>query len=172
MLLEGEHPVLKVHRHAVVLLASLWLPLLLVVVTAAADILLRSRQIPQDVALVANLGVAAVFGAWAIVAWFRWAAASITITDRRVILEDGILSRSSKVIALDRVQDVTTRQGLLGRVLGYGRIEIDAAGATGAEVFDHLRKPRRVRDEVFVQTERFRHPEPEPDGEPERERVT
>lgn len=171
MLLEGENQVLKVHRHAIVLLASLWVPILLAVAVVAGDVLLRNRQMPQDVLLVVNLAVAAIFGAWTIVAWFRWAAASVTVTDRRVILEDGVISRSSKVIPLDRVQDVTTRQGLLGRALGYGRVEIDAAGAAGAEIFDHVRKPRRVRDEVFVQAERLRHPEPQPEPEPDRERV-
>jgi hypothetical protein len=41
-------------------------------------------------------------------------------------------------------------------MLGYGRVEVDAAGAQGAEVLDHLPNPDVFRDQVFVQTERRR----------------
>ena len=39
-------------------------------------------------------------------------------------------------------------------MLGYGRVEVDAAGAQGAEVLEHLPKPGVFRDQVFVQSER------------------
>src|SRR5207249_4531969 len=55
-----------------------------------------------------------------------------------------------------RVQDCTTNQSLVGRVLGYGRVEVDAAGAQGAEVLDHLPQPGDFRDQVFVQSEKRR----------------
>jgi len=54
------------------------------------------------------------------------------------------------------VQDCTTRQSVFGRMLGYGRVEVDAAGAQGAEVLDHLPNPGVFRDQVFVQSERRR----------------
>jgi len=75
---------------------------------------------------------------------------------RRVILDTGVVSRASKVIALDRVQDIATNQSLLGRMLGYGRIEIDSAGAAGAEVLSALPHPQRFRDEVFSRAEKLR----------------
>ena len=43
-----------------------------------------------------------------------------------------------------------------GRALGYGRVEIDAAGASGAEVLDHMPDPNGFRDQVFVQSGRLR----------------
>jgi len=67
-----------------------------------------------------------------------------------------VFSRSEKIIPIDRIQDCTTRQSLLGRMLGYGRVEVDAAGAQGAEVLEHLPKPGVFRDQVFVQSERRR----------------
>jgi hypothetical protein len=51
---------------------------------------------------------------------------------------------------------------LLGRMLGYGRVEIDAAGAQGAEVLDHLPNPGAFRDQVFMQSERRRGPAASP----------
>jgi len=73
-----------------------------------------------------------------------------------VILEEGVFTRDSKVIALDRVQDVTTRQSLLGRILRYGIVEIDAAGARGAEMFEYCRSPELLRDQVFMLSEQLR----------------
>jgi hypothetical protein len=41
-------------------------------------------------------------------------------------------------------------------MLGYGRVEVDAAGAQGAEVLDHLPNPGSFRDQVFMQSEKRR----------------
>ncbi len=165
-LLPDENLVLKVHRHWVVALAALRIPIAALVLVAALDLFVQQPAASRDVKLAISLAAVALAGLWAIVVWVRWTSSSLTITDQRVILESGILNRASKVIALDRVQDVSTRQSLLGRILGYGAVEIDAAGAGGAEVLDHLPTPRRVRDEVFVQSERLRRGagrgEPEP----------
>ena len=97
--------------------------------------------------------------------WIRWSSRTFAVTDRRVLLDQGVFGRSSKVIALDRVQDITVNQSLLGRILGYGRVEIDSAGAAGAEILAAVPKPQRFRDEVFVRAEKMRGataPEPEP----------
>ena len=72
------------------------------------------------------------------------------------MIHAGGCSRQEKIIPIDRVQDCTTRQSVFGRMIGYGRVEIDAAGAQGAEVLDHLPRPGDFRDQVFVQSERRR----------------
>src|ERR687888_45909 len=80
--------------------------------------------------------------------------AAVLAAFQRVLLSYGVFSRTSKVIPIDRVQDVSTQQSLLGRALGYGRVEIDAAGSAGAEGLDHMPDPNGFRDEVFVQSGR------------------
>jgi len=67
-----------------------------------------------------------------------------------------VFSRQSKMIPIDRVQDCTTRQSLLGRMLGYGLVEVDSAGADGPEVLSHLPNPSSFRDQVFVESEKRR----------------
>src|SRR5262249_60396253 len=56
----------------------------------------------------------------------------------------------------DRVQDVSTKQSLVGRILKYGLVEVDAAGAQGAEKFDYCRSPELLRDQVFILSEQLR----------------
>ena len=151
----GETLVLKAHQHWVVLVKPLLLPIALVVLAAVADFL---SSVPSDYKAIGTLAAIALLGLWLIVVWVRWNSRSFTITDRRVILDTGVFSRSSKVIALDRVQDIATNQSLVGRMLGYGRIEIDSAGAAGRELLSALPNPQHFRDEVFSLSERLRTP--------------
>src|SRR6266704_2528638 len=91
-----------------------------------------------------------------IVVVIRWQSVAYTLTDQRIKIESGVFGRASKIIPIDRIQDCTTKQTLFGRMLGYGRVEVDAAGAQGAEVSDHRPQPGTFRDQVFVQSERRR----------------
>lgn len=164
-LLPGETVVLRRHRHWVVPVKSLFWPVLLLALVVAGDLLLKDSLVARDVKMVATLAAVALLGIWLIVTWLRWTATSFTITDQRVILDTGVLGRTSKIIPIDRVQDVSTRQPILGRILGYGSVEIDAAGSQGAERLDHVPGPNGFRDQVFVQSERLRRPAT-PDTQP------
>jgi uncharacterized membrane protein YdbT with pleckstrin-like domain len=152
-LLPGENLVVTVHRHWILLARSLLLPALLVV---AVLVLTVAVSLPAEVRLLVTLAGLAVAGLWMIVGWVRWSSTSLTVTDHRVVLESGILSRESKVVPLDRIQDVSTRQSLAGRLFGYGTVEIDAAGPTGSELLDHVPDPHRLRDQVFAVSETLR----------------
>ncbi len=155
-LLPGENVVLSRHPHWVMPVRAMALPvLLLVAIILGADILFRT-QLASDLKLILTLLGSALAGAWAIITWIRWSATAFTVTDQRVILDAGVFSRSSKVIPIDRVQDVSTRRSVMGRMLGYGTVEIDAAGAAGAERLDHVPGPDNFRDQVFMQSERLR----------------
>jgi uncharacterized membrane protein YdbT with pleckstrin-like domain len=156
-LLPGESLELKARQHWIVMVRPLLLPIALVVLAVVADFLpnYRSDFFPK---VVWTLAALALLGLCLIAVWVRWNSKSFTITDRRVILETGVFSRSSKVIALDRVQDIATNQSLLGRMLGYGSIEIDSAGAAGREVLSALPDPQHFRDEVFSLAESLRTP--------------
>ncbi|MBJ7601074.1 PH domain-containing protein [Candidatus Nephthysia bennettiae] len=152
-LLPGENLVVTVHRHWILLARSLLLPALLV---AAVLAFTAAVSLPGEVRLLVTLAGLAVAGLWMIVEWVRWSSTSLTVTDHRVVLESGILSRESKVIPLDRIQDVSTRQSLAGRLFGYGTVEIDAAGPTGSEPLDHVPDPDQLRDQVFAVSETLR----------------
>jgi uncharacterized membrane protein YdbT with pleckstrin-like domain len=165
-LLAGESMVLQpLRKHWIVVVKGLWLPsliglVLLFIVFAIPSFIVSAipsaGQAAADIRLLGTLIILVVWGAWAIVIYLQWSSASLTVTDQRVILEEGVFRRDSKVIALDRVQDVSTKQSLLGRVLRYGLVEIDAAGVQGAETFDYCRSPELLRDQVFMLSEQLR----------------
>lgn len=51
-------------------------------------------------------------------------------------------------IWLDRVQDVTWKYGILGKVFGFGDIEVESAGTYGRIVFGGLPSLQRLQEEV------------------------
>jgi uncharacterized membrane protein YdbT with pleckstrin-like domain len=154
-LLPGENLVLKDHPHWIVVVKSLLAPIILLIVAVIVDVTAGNTGVP-NLQVIVTLAALAIAVLWLIVVWIRWQSTSYTLTDQRIKIETGVFSRQSKMIPIDRVQDCTTKQSLIGRMLGYGRVEVDAAGAQGAEVLDHLPNPDVFRDQVFVQTERRR----------------
>ena len=154
-LLPGENLILKVHQHWIFVAKSILIPIALLLLVVVADIVLGSTS-SAALRLPLTLVVVAIALLWLIVVWIRWQSITYTLTDQRIKLESGVFSRSEKIIPIDRIQDCTTRMSLIGRMLGYGRVEVDAAGAQGAEVLQHLPSPGRFRDQVFVQSERRR----------------
>ena len=154
-LLPGETLVLKDHPHWIVIVKSLAAPIVLLIVAGVVDFTATNTGI-ENLRLIVTLGAIAIAVLWLIVVWIRWQSTSYTLTDQRIKIETGVFGRQSKMIPIDRVQDCTTKQSLVGRMLGYGRVEVDAAGAQGAEVLDHLPNPGSFRDQVFVQSEKRR----------------
>jgi uncharacterized membrane protein YdbT with pleckstrin-like domain len=154
-LLPGENLILKDHPHWIVIVKSLVGPIILLIVAAVVDFTVTKTGITHFRTIV-SLAAIAIAGLWLIVVWIRWQATAYTLTDQRIKIETGVFGRQSKMIPIDRVQDCTTKQSLIGRMLGYGRVEVDAAGSQGAEVLNHLPNPGAFRDQVFVQSERRR----------------
>lgn len=155
-LLPGENLVLKAHQHWIVIGKSLVIPVVLLAVVAIADFTYLSAHYVPNLRKFLSLAAIALAGVWLIVVWIRWQSTAYTLTDQRIKIETGVFGRSSKTIPIDRIQDCTTKQTLFGRILGYGRVEVDAAGAQGAEVLDHLPSPGAFRDQVFMLSERRR----------------
>jgi uncharacterized membrane protein YdbT with pleckstrin-like domain len=154
-MLVAESLVKTYHRHWVLLIRHLVVAMILLTVVVGLVVLTRD-VLSSDGRVILLLGALGLVGIWAIIAWVRWTADALTLTDQRVILETGIFNRVTKVIALDRVTDVGTRQSLIGSMLGYGTVEIHTASMGGAELFSHVPYPDQVRDEVFVQAGHMR----------------
>ena len=157
-LLPGENLVLKAHPHWITFIRSLIVPAVLIIAVLWVDFskLLNGANLPSNFRALLALAAFTLAGLWLIVVWIRWRSTAYTLTDQRIKIQAGVFSRSEKIIPIDRIQDCTTRISLVGRMLGYGRVEVDAAGAQGAEILVHLPNPGAFRDQVFVQSERRR----------------
>ncbi|MDD3721036.1 MAG: PH domain-containing protein [Lutibacter sp.] len=66
------------------------------------------------------------------------------ITNKRVIIKTGLISRKTFEMNHSKIESVNVDQSILGRILGYGTIRIVGSGGT-KEVFPNIRKPLQFR---------------------------
>lgn len=78
------------------------------------------------------------------------------VTNHRVIRQTGLLSVSSMDSRLDKVNNVEHRQTLMGRMLGYGDVEIDTASEGGRAVFADISNPLGFKHAIVQAAEGYR----------------
>jgi uncharacterized membrane protein YdbT with pleckstrin-like domain len=66
------------------------------------------------------------------------------ITDRRLVDEVGILSKTVKESPFEKINNATYRQSFLGRIFNFGDVEIQTASEEGASNLTFVREPARV----------------------------
>lgn len=94
------------------------------------------------------LVAAAVIGH--VVAVVKVASVRYRITDARIEIERGLLSRKIDNLELFRVKDLRFRQGLLQRMMGLGSIELDSSDVSdsGTETLEGLPGARGLFDQL------------------------
>jgi uncharacterized membrane protein YdbT with pleckstrin-like domain len=154
-LLPGEHLLVSSSRHWVVLLRPIATTILAAIVLLVVFTLL---PLAGELRLFLMLGVALAGILIINLYYWGWRAHEYVLTDQRVIINEGIVSRFSRSIAIDRIQDLTTFQGLWGRTWGFGDIELESAGREGAEMLRTVPRPQQLRNAIFAQIEARRRP--------------
>lgn len=81
----------------------------------------------------------------------RASADEYVVTNRRVIRKYGLFAREVEQALLDRIQDITLRQGITARVLGYGTVVLETASETGRLTFPDIAEPEEFRKAVWGQ---------------------
>jgi membrane protein YdbS with pleckstrin-like domain len=86
--------------------------------------------------------------------WFGWQLLDwrierFMVTNRRVLLISGILTRNVAIMPLMKVTDLTYQQSPLGRLLGYGSFILESAGQQQAlSRVDFLPQPAKRYQQV------------------------
>jgi uncharacterized membrane protein YdbT with pleckstrin-like domain len=95
----------------------------------------RAQSAGQWIVLLAGIALLVVFS---IRPWLRWITTSYVITTERVIIRQGILSRTGRDIPLQRLNDVSFSHSLWERFLGSGTLVIESAGERGQVVLSDV----------------------------------
>jgi uncharacterized membrane protein YdbT with pleckstrin-like domain len=149
-LAEGEQLVLRLHKHGKTLVRPAVILLLILAVASVVIVVL-----PQDASHVwpirAAIGVAALVAAvvWTGGPFLRWRTTTYEVTTRRLRLREGVLSRTGRDFPLNRISDVSFRQGLLDRMLGCGTLVVEAPGEHGELELDEIPEVQRVQGILF-----------------------
>jgi membrane protein YdbS with pleckstrin-like domain len=164
-LMPGEHPIRVTRQHW-----TIFIPLGLVGAGALIVGLVLLAITPSTVAghdigqvkLLIGLALVLVVGATVLIRYVQWRCLTYMLTDYRIVVRRGVLSRFTESIALDRVQDSGVRQRLLARVLKFGDVEIESAGRDGSEVLHHIADPGGFGNDLLMAIEARRTGQPLP----------
>ena len=103
---------------------------------------------------VSSLGWAAVVVAvpllvvLSLVPFLRWVTSTYTVTNRRLITRQGILTRTGRDIPLFRINDVAYEKGLLDRLLGCGTLIISDATEKAGVVLPDIPNVEQVQLQI------------------------
>jgi len=83
---------------------------------------------------------------------FWWAAKQLIVTDRRVVWREGVITKKERSVPLSRVQDVSVKRSLIGRLLGYGDVRVESAGGPATEIVaPGIEDPEGVKEAILRQ---------------------
>ena len=75
--------------------------------------------------------------------------AEYVVTNRKVILKSGLLSRDALELVLNKCEGLRINQSAVGRMLGFGEIVVTTGGATNT--FKFIANPMKFRNEINAQ---------------------
>ena len=78
------------------------------------------------------------------------------VTNLRIIDEHGVFSNNSKETPLDKINNISYRQPLLGRMFNYGDIQIQSAAESGATIQKMVERPKILKDTITNYQERYK----------------
>jgi hypothetical protein len=157
----GEHVLYTTHLHWVVLLRSI----IVATIFSAAGVGLilwgvlgkhTERGEAQAVGI-AGFTMMLIGGIILGIAVIRRNATEMAVTNKRIIIKVGFLTKRTLELFLAKVESVGVEQTLLGRMLGFGSISVRGTGGTN-EPFSHVADPLEFRRQVQHQIEEHMNP--------------
>lgn len=136
LLIDGESLIMTMRTHSKAVFVPFLLLIVIAAVTGFAAGFAQYHGHP-------GLRTGAIVVGLALIAWrcavpfLRWLTWTYTITDRRLIEQRGVFTRTGRVIPLNRVTDISFAKSLGDRILGCGTLIIyDASEQSGLEFDD------------------------------------
>lgn len=85
--------------------------------------------------------------------WLHWWNDVYAVTNRRIIQISGIINKHTIDSSLEKINDLVLNQSILGRMLGYGDLEILTGSEIGVNVLRRIDAPVRFKTEMLNQKE-------------------
>ncbi len=151
MLGADEYEVLHTRTHAKALVGPALVLIGTGALVGAGTAIIPSGYRPVGQLVVLVLG--GVLASWACVRPFlRWRATTYSLTNRRLVMRSGVLTRVSVDLPLWRVNDLSTERSLGDRLLGCGTLVAQTAGEGSVslrDVPDVAHVQRAVAEQLF-----------------------
>ena len=151
-LIEGEHTIALTRQHWSTVVPALVAGALVLIAGIVVLILIPASVGGANVGgikLAVGIALAVVVLIWSLVHYLRWRMATYLLTDHRIVVERGVLSRFSESITLDRIQNTEMRRPLGDRLIGAGDIAIESAGRDGEEILHRIPRAEQFYNEIM-----------------------
>ena len=79
--------------------------------------------------------------------YFRLRSIEQGVTNKRVILKNGIISRHTEEMKLSSIETVEIEQGIWGRMFGYGTVKLTGRGISDVK-FRNIDDPMQVKRDI------------------------
>ncbi|CAA9444724.1 MAG: hypothetical protein AVDCRST_MAG66-4318 [uncultured Pseudonocardia sp.] len=140
-LLPTERRVIRVRQHWAVMINHLTQTALFLLVLVIGQSLLDDNVVVDNVAFYLGLVAVLRFTVLTILWWIE----RIVITDKRVMLAQGILVHNVGMMPLSKVTDLTFQRTLGGRMFGYGTMIVESAGQIQAlNRIEYMPRPEEI----------------------------
>ncbi len=150
----GESIVYRARYHWIFFRSGLLVLLLAAILGGAA--LYASKTSPgagvAGPVLYLALGFAGVAAILLAARAIRAANDEFVVTERRVMRSVGLLSREHEQAPIEKIQDITVTQSVLGRLLGYGDVSLETASERGTLLFPAISAPEGLRSAIWTRT--------------------
>jgi uncharacterized membrane protein YdbT with pleckstrin-like domain len=148
LLVAGEQVVIHKHPHWKMLVLPVLVLLLVVgVATFLAALVSAQTWAPWAWLALAVAGLALIVR-FTVVPVVRWRTTHFVVTNRRVLVREGVFSRHGIDIPMSRINSVQFRHTLLERMLGSGTLVIESASDEPLE-FDDVPGVERVHAMLY-----------------------
>lgn len=148
---EKEDIQFETHQHWFVLFNKIFLEIILIALIVAGSLFAAAFQPAAIYGMV--LAIIPVAGMLRDI--LVWRNNAYIVTNRRIIQISGVLNKDVVDSSLEKVNDVKMSQSFLGRVFGYGDIEILTASEMGVNLFHQIAEPVEFKTAMLNAKERM-----------------
>jgi uncharacterized membrane protein YdbT with pleckstrin-like domain len=148
---ENEQILFETHQHWFVLFGKIFLELLLILVIVGGVFVAYPFYPMAIYGLI--LVIVPLIGMLNDI--LVWRNKAYIVTNHRVIQTAGVFSKNVVDSSLEKVNDVKLSQSFLGRVFGYGDIEILTASELGVNLFHQIADPVEFKTAMLNAKERL-----------------
>ncbi|MFA5803121.1 MAG: PH domain-containing protein [Melioribacteraceae bacterium] len=136
---KDEQILFETHKHWYVLLLPLIITLILIALSVYIYTKLEMIQWWHFI-----VPVFAFF--YFIYKYYSWKFDLWVVTNYRVIDEFGVMSINSKESPIDKINNVSYQQSLLGRIMGFGDVQIQTAAEMGETSYANISRPQQLKE--------------------------
>jgi uncharacterized membrane protein YdbT with pleckstrin-like domain len=151
-LIEGETVVYDAKPHWVLFLKPMILTFIFVGIAAALFYFAAESINPDSTVLMRRIGGVLIVLAIipVIVGLFRRSAREYAVTNKRVVMQIGLMGRMTEEVFLNKIESIGVDQTVMGRMLGYGTVTIRGTGGS-FEPFERVSAPLELRRQIQEQ---------------------